>query len=100
MRAVSKARCMSWALLLSWPWMVWAVAKYSPEMIQKGITVSASIWSPFVADTLLCCGGIYAIYSRRGLANGGTGVKSGQQLRTAYHGPHFDRMAKRHKSNS
>lgn len=100
MRAVSKARCISWALLLSWPWMVWAVAKYSPEMIQKGINVSASIWAPLVADTLLCCGGIYAIRSRRGLVHSSTSLKSMPQVRSAYHGPHFDRMAKRHKSNS
>jgi hypothetical protein len=95
MRAMTKARCATWALLLSWPWLVWAVAKYSPEMIQKGIDVSATVWAPLVADTVLCMGGWYAIRTRRGLVQ-----KAAQPTTKLYHGPHFGRVAQRQKSGS
>ena len=95
MRAMSKARCASWALLLSWPWLVWAVAKYSPEMIQKGIDVSATVWAPLVADSVICIGGLYAIRTRRGLVR--PEVRPANQL---YHGPHFGRAMKQQKSGS
>ena len=37
MRSISWSKKLVWAVLLTWPWLVWSVAKSSPEMILKAL---------------------------------------------------------------
>ena len=56
MRAITPGKCFVWAVLLSWPWILWCVARNSPEMILKGFAESTSVWMPILADIVLLMG--------------------------------------------
>lgn len=65
MRGFTPGKCVIWALLLSWPWVVRYVAQKSPEMIEKGYSESSSIWMPLIADIVLLAGGGFVLLVRR-----------------------------------
>ena len=65
MRAITPGKCFVWAVLLSWPWILWCVARNSPEMILKGFAESTSVWMPILADIVLMMGGAFARHARR-----------------------------------
>jgi hypothetical protein len=94
MRTVSWSRLMAWAMILSWPWLVWMVVKSSPEMVLKGIATDTSALMPMVADLVLCLGAFYAMQSRKGLI-----IKPSRPADRLYSGPHFNRMAKKQQVN-
>ena len=96
MRSISWLKKLVWAVLLTWPWLVWSVAKSSPEMILKGIESAGSLWMPIFLDVLICLGWLYALRSRRLL-----GEKPNPSVhKSAIHGPHFKLAAQRKKAKS
>jgi len=82
-------------ILLTWPWLMWLVAKNSPEMILKGFSNAGSIWMPILLDLLICLGGLYAIRTRPRL------TKMNQNAHaSAVRGPHFRLAAQRQQSKT
>lgn len=96
MQSITWSKRLIWVGLVAWPWLVWAVAKSSPEMILKGIGNAGSLWMPVFLDCLICMGWHYAMRSRRSLV--ARSFKPFQK--SAIHGPHFKIAAQRQKSKS
>ncbi|MFM7593913.1 MAG: hypothetical protein ACKO85_19170 [Isosphaeraceae bacterium] len=90
MRTVHWSRVVAWAMILSWPWLVWLVVKSSPEMVLKGIATDTSAVMPVVADVVLCLGAFYAIQSRKGLI-----LRPSKGTEQIYAGPHFKRISRK-----
>lgn len=65
MQGITPGKCVIWALLLSWPWVVRYAALNSPEMIIKGYAGSTSAWMPLIADVVLVAGGFFALHARK-----------------------------------
>lgn len=65
MQGITPGKCVIWALLLSWPWVVRYAASNSPEMIIKGYAGSTSVWMPLIADVILVAGGAFALHARK-----------------------------------
>ncbi len=93
MRTVHWSRFVAWAMILSWPWLVWLVAKSSPEMVLKGIATDTSAVMPVVADVVLCLGACYAMQSRKGLI-----IRPSKGSEQIYAGPHFNRIPRKQQA--
>jgi len=65
MQGITPGKCVIWALLLCWPWVVRYAASNSPEMIVKGYVGSTSVWMPLIADVVLVAGGAFALHARK-----------------------------------
>jgi len=76
MRGPSLAKIAVWTLLLSWPWIVTYVARYSPQMIARGLAESSSLWMPIGADILLIAGGLFALRTRRNVIGQTTEIRN------------------------
>lgn len=65
MRGITPGKCVIWALLLSWPWILRYAALNSPQMIVKGTAESTSVLMPLIADLILIAGGTFAVQARK-----------------------------------
>ena len=65
MQGITPGKCVIWALLLCWPWVVRYAALNSPQMIIKGYAGSTSVWMPLIADVVLLAGGAFALHARK-----------------------------------